>query len=86
MLCAKRVGLLRLKINIDEENVKRLRLAFYAKRHAEHDANFDEFAETVVNCLISESPLIEFTRKRRKTIEVVRSRLMNVQSTEGISS
>jgi hypothetical protein len=64
-----------MKVNIDEENVKRLRLAFYVRLHAEPDADFDEFAETVVNCLINESPLIEFSRKRRRTVGVVQQRI-----------
>lgn len=63
-----------MKVDIDEENVKRLRLAFYVKLHADHDADFDEFAETVVNCLINETPLIEFSRKRRG-VRVVQQRI-----------
>jgi len=64
-----------MKVNIDEDNIKRLKLAFYVKVHAEPDADFDDFAETVVNCLISESPLIEFSRKRRRGMKVVQQRI-----------
>jgi len=64
-----------MKVNIDEENLKRLRLAFYVKVHADPEADFDDFAETVVNCLLSESPLIEFSRKRRKSLKVVQQRI-----------
>jgi hypothetical protein len=64
-----------MKVNIDEDNLKRLKLAFYVKVHAEPDADFDDFAETVVNCLISESPLIEFSRKRRRGMKVVQQRI-----------
>ena len=64
-----------MKVDIDEENVKRLRLAFYVRVHAEPDADFDDFAETVVNYLISESPLIEFSRKRRRGMKVVQQRI-----------
>lgn len=64
-----------MKVEVDEENVKRLRLAFYVKLRAEPDARFDEFAETVVNSLIGESPLIEFTKKRRKRLGVVQVRI-----------
>jgi len=64
-----------MKVDIDEENVKRLRLAFYVRLRADPSANLDEFAETVVNCLIRESPIIEFTRKRRKGVAVVQQRI-----------
>jgi len=63
-----------MKVDIDEENVKRLKLAFYVRLRADPAANFDEFAETVVNCLIGESPIIEFSRKRRKGVAVVQQR------------
>ena len=64
-----------MKVNIDEENVKRLRLTFYVRLRTDPAANFDDFAETVVNCLISESPLVEFSRKRRKSVGVLQQRV-----------
>jgi hypothetical protein len=54
-----------LRVHIDQDNERRLRLAFTVKQHDDPDADFDDFADTVVNCLISESRLIDFSKKKK---------------------
>ena len=57
-----------MKVHVDEENLKRLRLTFLVKVRADPDADFDEFAETVLNSLLREASLIELpSKQRRKT-------------------
>ena len=52
---------------VDENNERRLRLAFTVKHRADPDADFDEFSETVVNSLLREALLTELPSKKRTT-------------------
>jgi len=46
-----------MKVHIYEESLKRLKVAFMVKLASDPDADFDEFAERIVNRLVTEAPL-----------------------------
>lgn len=56
-----------MKVHVEEENARRLRLAFLVRRRADPDADFSEFAESVVNRLISETPVTELLPRKTRT-------------------